>query len=115
MKRRVHVFDPSSGALQAKLENPGKLGPFRFSPDGKRVAMISAADPNDPKEGRLMVAPSAGGKLRDLLPNLPVVFSTAAGWVDAVRWLVRRRRCLVRLWSVFVNLPDRASRAPLRR
>jgi dipeptidyl aminopeptidase/acylaminoacyl peptidase len=79
MHRRIHVFDPSSGAQQAKLDNPGKLGPFAFSPDGNHVAMISAADPNDPKEGRLMLAASDGGDLRDLLPDLP-------GHVQRMAW-----------------------------
>jgi dipeptidyl aminopeptidase/acylaminoacyl peptidase len=70
MFRKIHVVDAATGAVQAKLDNPGKLGAFEISPDGATVAMISAADPNDPAEGRLMVAPTGGGALRDVLPAL---------------------------------------------
>jgi dipeptidyl aminopeptidase/acylaminoacyl peptidase len=70
MLRKVVVVDAGSGEVRARLNNPGKLGSFEFSPDGTRVAMISAADPNDPAEGRLMVVPAAGGPLVDVLPDL---------------------------------------------
>ena len=70
MFRRLHVIDASSGELLAKIDNPGKLGAFGFAPDGKTIAFISAADINDPREGRLMVARADGGDLRDVLPGL---------------------------------------------
>lgn len=69
MMRRVHIVDTDSGAVVAKLENPGKLGPIAWSPDGARLAMISGADINDPAAGRLLVAPAAGGPLTDVLPG----------------------------------------------
>ncbi len=71
MFRRLHVIDATTGALVARIENPGKLGAFDWSPDGKTIAAISAADIHDPSEGRLMVVDAAaGGPLRDLLPEL---------------------------------------------
>jgi dipeptidyl aminopeptidase/acylaminoacyl peptidase len=70
MLRRVTIVDSVSGEVQTRFDNPGKLGDFDFSPDGNHLAMVSAADPNDPAEGRLMVAPVAGGPTRDLLPGL---------------------------------------------
>jgi dipeptidyl aminopeptidase/acylaminoacyl peptidase len=70
MSRRLHVIDAASDDVLAAIENPGKLGAFAFAPDGRTVAMISAADINDPKEGRLMVVASDGGELRDVLPDL---------------------------------------------
>jgi dipeptidyl aminopeptidase/acylaminoacyl peptidase len=70
MYRRLNVIDASSGAVLAAIENPGKLGAFDWSPDGRTIAMISAVDINDPREGRLMVVPAGGGALRDLLPGL---------------------------------------------
>jgi len=79
MLRRIRVYDIESGEQLAALNNPGKLGRFAFSPDGKTIAMISGADPNDPAEGRLMVAPAAGGELRDLMPEL-------AGQVTSFAW-----------------------------
>ena len=83
MSRKVHVVDADTGKVLARFDNPGKLGEVAWSPDGKQLAMVSAADINDPAAGRLMVAPvhgepvqgepAAGGPeasgLRDLLPG----------------------------------------------
>jgi dipeptidyl aminopeptidase/acylaminoacyl peptidase len=81
MARRVHIVDAHTGEVRARFDNPGKLGDFGFSPDGARLAMISAADPNDPAEGRLMAAPAGGGELVDLLPGL-LGHVTAFAWLD---------------------------------
>ena len=81
MLRRVHVVEAADGKLVARLDNPGKLGKFAFSPDGRQIAMISAADPNDPEEGRLLVAPVTGGPLVDQLPGL-LGHVTDIGWQD---------------------------------
>ena len=81
MARRVHIVDAASGEVQARFDNPGKLDDFRFSPDGARIAMISAADANDPAAGRLVVAPATGGELIDLLPDLEG-HVTAFAWRD---------------------------------
>jgi len=82
MKRRVHIVNAVSGTVRTVIANPGKLGDFDFSPDGGTIAMISAADPNDPAPGRLMVAPVNGGELRDVLPGLEGHVSFFA-WRDA--------------------------------
>jgi dipeptidyl aminopeptidase/acylaminoacyl peptidase len=79
MMRRVHIVDATDGQVRAAFDNPGKLGEFGFSPDGRTVAMISAADPNDPAAGRLVVAPTTGGSLKDMLPDLE-------GHVAAFTW-----------------------------
>jgi len=70
MFRRLHVVDVESGEVIAKIDNPGKLGAFRWSPDGRGIAFISGADIHDPLQGRLMAVPAEGGALRDLLPEL---------------------------------------------
>jgi dipeptidyl aminopeptidase/acylaminoacyl peptidase len=82
MFRKVTIVDADGGEVRARIDNPGKLGSFEFSPDGGNVALISAADPNDPAQGRLMVAPAAGGPLRDVLPNLEG-HVTSFAWQDA--------------------------------
>ena len=82
MHRRVHVVEAATGEVRARLDNPGKLGDFEFSPDGEHVAMISGADPNDPAAGRLLVAPTSGGALRDVLPELEGDVAAFA-WQDA--------------------------------
>jgi len=81
MLRKLTIVDAESGEVRARFENPGKLGSFEFSPDGKTVAMISAADPNDPGHGCLMVAPAVGGSLRNVLPDLEG-HVTAFAWQD---------------------------------
>ncbi|MCA9669486.1 MAG: S9 family peptidase [Myxococcales bacterium] len=86
MQRRLHVIDADTGKVLGKLDNPGKLGHSRISPDGEHLAVISAADLNDPQAGRLMVGKLSGGKLRDLLPGF-------AGHVHALAW--RDKRTLV--------------------
>ncbi len=67
--RKVTVLDADSGKVLARFENPGKLGPIAWSPDGKTLAFVSAADANDPSAGRLMVAPATGGAMKDVLPG----------------------------------------------
>jgi len=79
MSRRVHVVDPTNGTVTGSVANPGKLGNVAWSPDGRHLAMVSAADLNDPSEGRLMVVPASGGTPRDLLPGYE-------GHVDQVAW-----------------------------
>ena len=82
MSRKVHVVDADTGKVLARFDNPGKLGEVAWSPDGKKLALISAADINDPAAGRLMVAPASGGPLRDLLPGYEGHVSDIA-WQDA--------------------------------
>ncbi|MBM4070354.1 MAG: S9 family peptidase [Planctomycetes bacterium] len=59
MFRKVHIFELASGEQErplvgkvTNLKNPGKLGQLAWSPDGKKLAMITGRDKHDPKEGR---------------------------------------------------------------
>ncbi len=79
MKRRIHFVDAASDKIVSKLENPGKLGAFAWSPNGKHLAYISAADLNDPSAGRLCVADPAKGTFIDAVPEY-------AGEVTAIAW-----------------------------
>jgi dipeptidyl aminopeptidase/acylaminoacyl peptidase len=54
MFRKVHIVDLKTGKA-TNLNNPGKLGQVAWSPDGKKLAMITGADKHDPKEGRLWI------------------------------------------------------------
>ena len=69
-RRKVHVTLSGPAGL-VRFSNPGKLGKVAFSPDGKHVAMISAADEHDPAAGRLIVGDVETGSLKDLLPDYP--------------------------------------------
>ncbi len=94
MFRRLHAIDVATGTVLARIANPGKLGEFGWSPDGRTIAFISGADIHDPKEGRLLLAPAEGGELRDLLPELE-------GHVEAFRFTPEGR--VVYLASVGVG------------
>ncbi len=101
MKRRVRVVDIETGAIQARIENPGKLGQIAWSPDGAHLAIVSAADPNDTATGRLMVVPAVGGDLVDLMPEYD------EGHVRSVAWQSPDRLMFLLdegVWSYFVGI-----------
>lgn len=66
MQQQVLVVSETDGAVKARFEHAGKQGAVHWSRDGQRVAMLAAADINDPSDGRLFVAAATGGKLTDL-------------------------------------------------
>lgn len=82
MNQKLHVIDVASGGVVARIDTPGKLGSFEWSNDSKRLAIIAAADRNDPAEGRLIVASASDGSYRDLLPDFEGHVSSIA-WQDA--------------------------------
>jgi dipeptidyl aminopeptidase/acylaminoacyl peptidase len=79
MQQRIRVLDAATGAVEARIENPGKLGAIAWSPSGEHLAFVSAADINDPAAGRLMVADVATGEFEDVLPGYE-------GHVDYLVW-----------------------------
>jgi dipeptidyl aminopeptidase/acylaminoacyl peptidase len=81
MYRRIRVVDPDSGETLVRFDNPGKLGPVSWSPDGEHLAIVSAEDLNDPAPGRLILG-SMDGELRDLLPGFEG-HVTGTRWIDA--------------------------------
>ena len=81
-RRRLTILDATEGTVLARFENPGKLGDIVWSPDGQHIAFISAADANDPMDGRLMVAPAAGGGMRELMPSYDDGHVSGIRWVD---------------------------------
>ncbi len=95
MYRRIQLLDARTGALKLALKNPGKLGPFAFSPDGKHLALLTGEDLHDPDNGRLWLADTSSGQMRDLWPNLE-------GRVSKVAWLAPGKlRALV--WKGLVS------------
>jgi dipeptidyl aminopeptidase/acylaminoacyl peptidase len=82
VRQRVRIVDAKGGESLAKVENPGKLGEFEWSPDAKHLALISASDKNDPAAGRIVVADTERGSWRELLPDMSGDFSALA-WRDA--------------------------------
>jgi dipeptidyl aminopeptidase/acylaminoacyl peptidase len=82
MKRKVHVIAAKDGAAIGVIENPGKLGPYRWSPDGQHVGLLAGATIHDPNPGRLMVAPRTGGVPVDVLPGFSDADVTDFDWRD---------------------------------
>ncbi len=97
MRQRIHVVDVATGQVTAKIANPGKLGTFVWSPDAKWIALVSAADINDPSAGRLCLVSSEGGAPVDLLPGNQADVSQLA-WLgsDQVLYIASQG-----VWSVF--------------
>lgn len=69
MYRRIRVIDAATGADIAKIDNPGKLGPIAWSPDGTQLAICSGEDINDPSQGRLTIVSANGGTPKDIMPD----------------------------------------------
>ncbi len=69
MFKRIRIIDPQGNEL-GRVSNPGKLGDFRWSPDGKHLAMIATTIVNDPREGRLIVTDEIGDSWTHLLPGI---------------------------------------------
>lgn len=88
MAKRISIVDVATGKLQHQYANPGKLGQIAWSPDGRRIACISAEDIHDPSEGRLMVAGADGGRLTDVFPKF-------AGHVTSIAWKDAETLCFV--------------------
>jgi dipeptidyl aminopeptidase/acylaminoacyl peptidase len=82
MNKKVHIVGVDSGKLIVRIDTPGKLGATDWSPDGQHLALISAADRNDPHEGRLLVVPADGGTPTDLLAQLDG-HVTSLAWASA--------------------------------
>lgn len=71
MKKRLHILDAATGAQKAKVENPGKLGTFRISPDNRRIAFQAGTDIADTSNGVLMIADMATGSFSQLTADAP--------------------------------------------
>jgi dipeptidyl aminopeptidase/acylaminoacyl peptidase len=97
MAKRVHVVDADTGRIVERIKNPGKLGQVSWSLNGKYLAMVSAVDINDPREGHLMVAEVPGdGQLRDLMPDYQAHVDSFA-WQDdnTLKWIASERQSSV--------------------
>ena len=61
MFQTIHIVDVATGEIEATVDREGKLGRFDWSPDSRRLAMISGEDLHDPSASSLMVVAASGG------------------------------------------------------
>ncbi|HEX9631398.1 MAG TPA: alpha/beta fold hydrolase [Gemmatimonadales bacterium] len=80
MFKRIHVLDLATGAVRRLVDNPGKLGQMAWSPDGTRLAYVSAADARDPHAGMLYLADARTGAVTPLTEGFE-------GMVHDLLWL----------------------------
>ncbi len=83
MFKRIHIIDPANGAATMLVENSGKLGKMVWSPDGSKLAFISAVAVWDSKEGSIFVIDVNNAKPFKQLRNYSEGF---AGTVIDIDW-----------------------------
>jgi dipeptidyl aminopeptidase/acylaminoacyl peptidase len=81
MFQTIRIVSVETGETKATIEREGKLGRFEWSPDGRHLAMITAADLDDPSASTLAVVPASGRALRNLTVDYPISV-TSFGWQD---------------------------------
>jgi len=69
MKSQWHIVDAKKQAIVTSFATEGKLGAAEFSHDGQYIAILGAQDKHDPATGRLYLAETATGEIKEWLPN----------------------------------------------
>jgi len=82
MFQKIHVIDAATGEIEATVDREGKLGVIEWSPDGRRLAMISGEDIHDPSASSLLVVSADGGVPKNLTRGFEGSV-TAFAWLDA--------------------------------
>lgn len=87
MKSRAHIVAVNTRQVERVLETEGKLDRFRWSPDGRHLALIAGQDRHDPRAGRVVVANVGTGALHEILEDRKWHASQAV-WTGQERLLV---------------------------
>ena len=66
--QKIHLLDLETRKLTRLTDNPGKLGNFAFSPDGKKLVYTAGLERKDHAVSQVFVAPVDGGPARNLTP-----------------------------------------------
>ncbi|MCH8837115.1 MAG: S9 family peptidase [Candidatus Marinimicrobia bacterium] len=78
----IHLLDLNSGKFTRFTKNPGKLGNFKFSPDGQSVVYTAALTQNDHAVSQVLVQAVNAGVARNLTKPDFKGHVTWAGWKD---------------------------------
>lgn len=79
--QKLYLIDANSLKVSAEVDHKGKMGQFKWSPDGKRIAFIAGEDENDPIDGRIFIAEATGGSPKILQQDFEGKFEGLA-WKD---------------------------------
>ncbi|MFQ6045336.1 MAG: alpha/beta fold hydrolase [Gemmatimonadales bacterium] len=77
-----YTVGAEGGAGAIAHDTEGKLGPARYSPDGRHIAWLGAVSLNDPTTGTLFAIGATGGEPSNLMPDFPGT-AVAFAWKDA--------------------------------
>jgi dipeptidyl aminopeptidase/acylaminoacyl peptidase len=80
--QKIYLFETQSGEYRQFSQNPGKLGNYAFSPDGKHIAYTAALTKNDHAVSQIFVQPVEGGEAANLTPPDFVGHAYWAAWKD---------------------------------
>ncbi len=80
MFRKIHLLDLRKKKLRKVSDNPGKLGKYSFSPDGKRLAFVAARLRADHAVTDAFVLDLASGKAKVVTPKGLVGHVRQAHW-----------------------------------
>ena len=80
MFKHVHVLDLETKNIKQLTNNPGKLGNFVFSPDGKQFAYTASLSTKDHAVSQVYVMPAEGGEAVNLTKE------NFRGHVNWVNW-----------------------------
>ena len=83
MFQKIHILDIAARKVRRLSDNPGKLGNFAFSPDGKRIAYAAALTREDHAVSQAFVIDVSGGAARNLTPDAFRGHVEHVGWKDA--------------------------------
>lgn len=78
MFKKIHILDIDTGELTRLTDNPGKLGNFSFSPDGRKLVYTAALERRDHAVSQVYVIDAGGGEAKNL---------TEPGFRGHVEWV----------------------------
>lgn len=81
MGQKIKIVDHKTREILAEVDHVGKLGAYTWSPDSKKLALIAAANINDPIDGRVKIIDAATGAATIIQPDFKGKFEQIS-WKD---------------------------------